>query len=73
VREEALQLAQNLDNALSSLHATGATDVAAVASIGLAPFTHGDSPQQVLTVSAIRRWRKPKGRVSRTGHASIRA
>ncbi|MFI8222174.1 cyclic di-GMP receptor LapD [Pseudomonas sp. NPDC085632] len=50
VREEALQLAQNLDNALSSLHATGATDVAAVASIGLAPFTHGDSPQQVLTL-----------------------
>ncbi len=50
VREEALQLAQNLDTALSSLHATGATDVAAVASIGLAPFTHGDSPQQVLTL-----------------------
>ncbi|CAI8741482.1 RNase E specificity factor CsrD [Pseudomonas sp. IT-347P] len=50
VREEALQLAQNLDSALSSLHATGATDVAAVASIGLAPFTHGDSPQQVLTL-----------------------
>ena len=50
VREEALQLAQNLDNALSSLHATGATDVPAVASIGLAPFTHGDSPQAVLTL-----------------------
>lgn len=50
VREEALQLAQNLDSALSSLHATGATDVAAVASIGLAPFAHGDSPQQVLTL-----------------------
>ncbi|WGT33958.1 cyclic di-GMP receptor LapD [Pseudomonas atacamensis] len=50
VREEALQLAQNLDNALSSLHATGATDVPAVASIGLAPFAHGDSPQAVLTL-----------------------
>lgn len=50
VRDEALQLAQNLDNALSSLHATGATDVPAVASIGLAPFAHGDSPQAVLTL-----------------------
>ena len=50
VREEALQLAQNLDSALSSLHATGATDVPAVASIGLAPFAHGDSPQAVLTL-----------------------
>ncbi|WP_130912501.1 cyclic di-GMP receptor LapD [Pseudomonas sp. Sample_9] len=50
VREEALQLAQNLDNALSSLHATGATDVPTVASIGLAPFAHGDSPQAVLTL-----------------------
>ncbi|MBH3409109.1 EAL domain-containing protein [Pseudomonas glycinae] len=49
-REEALQLAQNLDSALSSLHATGATDVAAVASIGLAPFAHGDSPQAVLSL-----------------------
>ncbi|WP_347909967.1 cyclic di-GMP receptor LapD [Pseudomonas grandcourensis] len=50
VREEALQLAQNLDSALASLHATGATDVAAVASIGLAPFAHGDSPQTVLSL-----------------------
>ncbi|UFQ00416.1 cyclic di-GMP receptor LapD [Pseudomonas fitomaticsae] len=49
-REEALQLAQSLDSALSSLHATGATDVAAVASIGLAPFAHGDSPQAVLSL-----------------------
>ncbi|MGF6284331.1 cyclic di-GMP receptor LapD [Pseudomonas silensiensis] len=48
VREEALQLAQNLDSALGSLHATGATDVASVASIGLAPFVYGDSPQAVL-------------------------
>ncbi|OAB54829.1 cyclic di-GMP receptor LapD [Pseudomonas thivervalensis] len=48
VREEALQLAQNLEAALASLHATGATDVASVASIGLAPFVHGDSPQAVL-------------------------
>jgi diguanylate cyclase (GGDEF)-like protein len=50
VREEALQLAQNLDSALASLHATGATDVPTVASIGLAPFAHGDSPQAVLSL-----------------------
>ena len=48
MREEALHLAQNLDSALASLHATGATDVASVASIGLAPFVHGDSAQTVL-------------------------
>ncbi|MGN8278075.1 cyclic di-GMP receptor LapD [Pseudomonas sp. SMV71] len=48
VREEALQLAHNLEAALASLHATGATDVASVATIGLAPFVHGDSPQAVL-------------------------
>ncbi|NUT89516.1 EAL domain-containing protein [Pseudomonas corrugata] len=48
VREEALQLAQNLEVALASLHATGATDVASVAAIGVAPFVHGDSPQAVL-------------------------
>ncbi|ROM80184.1 hypothetical protein BK654_04630 [Pseudomonas brassicacearum] len=48
VRDEALQLAQNLESALASLHATGATDVASVASIGLAPFIHGDAPQAVL-------------------------
>ncbi|MCJ8205685.1 cyclic di-GMP receptor LapD [Pseudomonas sp. RGM2987] len=51
VREEALQLAQNLESALASLHATGATDVASVASIGLAPFVHGDSPQAVLQLA----------------------
>jgi len=50
VRGEALQLAQNLESALASLHATGATDVASVASIGLAPFVHGDSPQAVLSL-----------------------
>jgi diguanylate cyclase (GGDEF)-like protein len=48
VREEALQLAQNLDSALASLHTTGATDMASVASIGLAPFIYGDSPQALL-------------------------
>jgi diguanylate cyclase (GGDEF)-like protein len=48
LRAEALQLAQHLDSALASLHATGATDVAAVAFIGLAPFVYGDAPQAVL-------------------------
>ncbi|MHC8303601.1 cyclic di-GMP receptor LapD [Pseudomonas sp. PB3P13] len=48
VRTEALQLAQSLENALASLHATGATDVISVASIGLAPFAHGDTPQAVI-------------------------
>jgi diguanylate cyclase (GGDEF)-like protein len=51
VREEALQLAQHLEAALGSLYATGATDVASVASIGLAPFVHGDSPQAVLALA----------------------
>ena len=50
VREEAIQLAQSLDSALGNLHATGATDVASVASIGLAAFAHGDSPQAVLSL-----------------------
>ena len=48
VREEALQLAQHLDSAMASLHATGATDVAMVAAIGLAPCVYGDAPQAVL-------------------------
>ncbi|MGE8153967.1 cyclic di-GMP receptor LapD [Pseudomonas vancouverensis] len=51
VREEALQLAQHLDSAMASLHATGATDVASVAAIGLAPFVHGDTPQTVLALA----------------------
>ena len=50
MRAEALQLAQRLDTAMASLHATGATDVAAVAYIGLVPFMHGDSPQAVLAL-----------------------
>jgi diguanylate cyclase (GGDEF)-like protein len=51
VREEALQLAQNLENVLLSLQATGASDVTPVAYIGLAPFNHGDAPQAVLTLA----------------------
>lgn len=48
VREEALQLAQHINSALVSLHATGATDTAPVAAIGLAPYVHGDTPQAVI-------------------------
>jgi EAL domain-containing protein (putative c-di-GMP-specific phosphodiesterase class I) len=51
MREEALQLAQHLDSAMASLHATGATDVASVAAIGLAPFAYGDTPQAVLALA----------------------
>lgn len=48
VREEALQLAHNLEKDLLSLQTTGATDVDPVAYIGLAPFNHGDSPLALL-------------------------
>jgi EAL domain-containing protein (putative c-di-GMP-specific phosphodiesterase class I) len=51
VREEALQLAQNLESTLLSLQATSASDVTPVAYIGLAPFNHGDSPQALLTLA----------------------
>jgi diguanylate cyclase (GGDEF)-like protein len=51
MREEALQLAQNLESTLQSLQATGASDVSPVACIGLAPFNHGDSPQALLTLA----------------------
>jgi diguanylate cyclase (GGDEF)-like protein len=48
MRAEALQLAQNLESALLSLEATGASDVAPVAHIGLAPYSPGDSPLSLL-------------------------
>jgi diguanylate cyclase (GGDEF)-like protein len=51
MHEEALQLAQHLGSAMASLHATGATDVASVAAIGLAPFVYGDAPQAVLALA----------------------
>ena len=50
VREEALHLAQALESALVTLHSTGATDRATVASIGLVPFIHGDAPQALLAL-----------------------
>ncbi|MDB5983913.1 MAG: DeoR family transcriptional regulator [Pseudomonas sp.] len=48
MRAEALQLAQNLESALLSLEATGASDVSPVAHIGLAPYSPGDSPLSLL-------------------------
>jgi diguanylate cyclase (GGDEF)-like protein len=48
MRAEALLLAQNLENSLLSLQATGASDVTPVAYIGLAPYNPGDLPQTLL-------------------------
>ena len=51
VRDEALQLAQSLETSLQSLEATGASDVAPVAHMGLAPYTPGDSPMTLLALA----------------------
>jgi len=51
LREEALQLAQQLDATLQSLHATGASDVSPVAYLGLAPYSPGDDPQALLKLA----------------------
>lgn len=48
MRAEAVQLAQNLESALLSLEATGASDVSPVAHIGLAPYSPGDLPLSLL-------------------------
>jgi diguanylate cyclase (GGDEF)-like protein len=48
VKEEALQLAHELETALSSLRDTGASDVSPTAFIGLAPYSPGDSAQTLL-------------------------
>ncbi len=48
MRTEAVQLAQNLESALLSLEATGASDVSPVAHIGLAPYSPGDLPLGLL-------------------------
>jgi diguanylate cyclase (GGDEF)-like protein len=48
MRTEAVQLAQNLESALLSLEATGASDVSPVAHIGLAPYSPGDLPLSLL-------------------------
>jgi diguanylate cyclase (GGDEF)-like protein len=51
VREEALQLAQELDGNLRSLAQTGATDLLPVAHLGLAPYAPGDDPQALLKLA----------------------
>jgi diguanylate cyclase (GGDEF)-like protein len=48
VKEEALQLAYELEKALCSLRGTGASDVSPAAYIGLAPYSPGDSAQTLL-------------------------
>lgn len=48
VHDEALQLAQELETTLQSLHETGATDVPTVAYIGLAPYNPGDASADLL-------------------------
>ncbi|MFJ3485547.1 cyclic di-GMP receptor LapD [Pseudomonas sp. NPDC090202] len=48
VKEEALQLAHELETALGSLRATSASDVTPTAFIGLAPYRPGDSLQTLM-------------------------
>jgi diguanylate cyclase (GGDEF)-like protein len=48
VKEEALQLAHELETALCSLRGTGASDVSPVAYIGLAPYSPGDLAHTLL-------------------------
>ena len=51
VKEEALQLAHELETALGSLRDTGASDVSTAAYIGLAPYSPGDSAQALLALA----------------------
>jgi len=51
VRDEALQLAQELDATLASLAETGATDMLPPAYVGLAPYNPGDAPQALLKLA----------------------
>ncbi|MFE1817141.1 diguanylate cyclase domain-containing protein, partial [Metapseudomonas otitidis] len=46
--EQAVHLAQALEQALHSLHQTEASDVSPVARMGLAPYTPGDQPDALL-------------------------
>jgi diguanylate cyclase (GGDEF)-like protein len=50
-RDEALELARDLELALQALGATGASDVAPVAHMGLAPYTPGDAPLTLLSLA----------------------
>lgn len=49
--DEAHQLAQALDTALHSLYETGASDMYPVAWMGLAPYTAGEAPQDLLKLA----------------------
>ncbi|WP_166363732.1 cyclic di-GMP receptor LapD [Pseudomonas akapageensis] len=51
VHEDAVQLAQALENSLASLQSAGATDMTPVAHMGLAPCSPGDLPQNVLSLA----------------------
>ncbi|MBK5540845.1 EAL domain-containing protein [Pseudomonas sp. TH05] len=51
VRDEALQLAQELESTLQSLRETGATDMPIVAHIGLAPYNPGDASADLLKLA----------------------
>ncbi|WP_296258817.1 MULTISPECIES: cyclic di-GMP receptor LapD [unclassified Pseudomonas] len=47
-REQALALAEDLEQALKTLSATGASDVSPVAHMGVAPYTPGEAPLTLL-------------------------
>ncbi|MDE1168683.1 MAG: EAL domain-containing protein [Pseudomonas sp.] len=50
-RDEAMQLARELEAGLVSLHETGACDVSPVAHMGLAPYNAGDVPKALLALA----------------------
>ncbi|MBD1550102.1 cyclic di-GMP receptor LapD [Pseudomonas typographi] len=49
--DEAEQLARELDAALHSLYETGASDATPVAHMGLAPYTAGEAPDDLLKIA----------------------
>ena len=51
VHQEALQLAQELEQTMLSLNETGATDVTPAARLGLVPYHQGDAPQALLQLA----------------------
>ncbi len=51
VHDEAVQWVQNLEAALQSLEATGASDVSPVAYMGLAPYSPGDASLTLLALA----------------------
>ncbi|WP_166363736.1 cyclic di-GMP receptor LapD [Pseudomonas akapageensis] len=51
VRDEAMQLARELESTLVSLQETGACDVSPAAHIGLAPYNAGDTAKDLLALA----------------------